>query len=548
MKNEVKRQITQIITDYKMPLGIAVLQWFVTMILQVDRLYFSYAVETKRMLFVKMLYGLLLLVSWCYLFFVRRKIKDGEALYQRGFQVFVVYFIASMMLLLILMPGTWAWDDINVLIPLWSYSTFCPWQHIITGIYQDVLLQILPFPAGIIFFRCLISALCVGYTVAKLEAAFGIGFFRNVLLDYLAKLLPFFLPPVLMYQYSGYRIGLYVYLELGMLVMLLGAAYEKKEWSCPYLLLFCFLCVVVATWRTESFFYIPSSMLLLFFLGKRVLPNRKRLLCAVLLVCGFLGMNAWQNRELGNDNYKVISLLRPCAELIRAADYEMDSKELRLIDKVTSLEQIHNHPAFNGEGLYWSGGTVRGGYSEEEYDDFVKAIVHLSLKYPKVVIAERWNLFVSATNINGASATNVGGAATLLDEDTTNTAAIRAREQGWIAWSAPFRRIRKAFIYLLGCARFNGTPIGKLYRLVWNALIPIVFLCYAWLRNLLRKNWFAWLLCTAVLIRLPVVVLTEPAGWIMYLLSFYFLGYVYLVYQFLIWNSHRKGECENAKR
>lgn len=94
-----------------------------------------------------------------------------------------------------------------------------------------MLLQILPFPGGIIFLQNTIISLCVAFSVVKIEKVFGIPAISNPVLDIVIKLLPFLLPPILMYQFSGYRMGIYVYLELVMLVILIGLNKTKSKWG-----------------------------------------------------------------------------------------------------------------------------------------------------------------------------------------------------------------------------------------------------------------------------------------------------------------------------
>ena len=150
----------------------------------------------------------------------------------------------------------------------------------------------------------------MAFTVTKLENTFHIRKLKNTIPDILLKIVPFLLPPVLMYQFSGYRMGLYVYLELVMLVIFIVAERENKEWTWSYTLLFCFLVVIVATWRTESFLYIPFVCILLFMMNKNILSTKRKCICVLIVIVGFLGVNKWQNYELGDSNYQIISLLR----------------------------------------------------------------------------------------------------------------------------------------------------------------------------------------------------------------------------------------------
>jgi hypothetical protein len=530
----------KVIKDNKYPIVFAIVQWFITTLLQVDRAFFIYDSETKVFLIVKALYLIFLIVSWCFGVDAYKKLRSGNEDYKRGLYVFTFYLVIMMLLLLILWPGTWSWDDLFTLTSIQLYSEFCPWQHIVTGIYQDIMLQILPFPGGIIFLQNVIVSLCVAVSVTKLEKAYNIRRFKNLYLDMIVKFIPFLLPPVLMYQFSGYRIGLYVYLELVMLVILICAIRDKKEWNWRYILLFCFLCVIVATWRTESLFYIPFTCILLYFVDRVTLPKIKKIICIVLLILGFWGMNSWQNHALGNSNYQVISLMGPCVDLVRTADYVEDADLLYKINKVASVEVIHNNPDSSGEALYWRSNVIQEGYTEKDYSDLLKAFVKLSLKYPKTVIAERWNVFIAGAGITGSTRMNVSEAAALFDENNQNNAANATLPKGWIANTPVFKTMRTDLINILGGIKADGTVVGVAQRLIWNAIFPMILLLYAWFKLFIQKKWHLWFLCTAVLIRIPVVVLTQPAGCLMYFLSFYFLGYVFIVYKVLIHFSDKR--------
>lgn len=196
---------------------------------------------------------------------------------KRFFHIQSLFFVNDVFLLIV-WPGTWAWDDLNTLNKISTYEGWNPWQHILTGIYQDILLQILPFPGGIILLQNVIISVCVAFVVTKLESSFDIGRLRNPVIDSMVKLFPFFTPPLLLYQFSGYRMGMYVYLELVVLVMLICAWKEPVTWSWTQLLLFSALSVIIASWRTESFFYVPGIGLLVLFVKNTVLtPPQKRL-------------------------------------------------------------------------------------------------------------------------------------------------------------------------------------------------------------------------------------------------------------------------------
>lgn len=540
MKNVIYRN--------RIPLICAAIQWYVTVLLQVDRAFFTYDRVTRHFMVVKFCYLIFLMAAWCFGVHVYRELKKQNTDYQRGVRFFLSYLTVMLALLMVLWPGTWSDDDIITLKSIREYYSFLPWQHILTGLYQDVLLQILPFPGGIILLQNVIISICVAFCVTKLEKIFSIRELKNGILDVILKLIPFFLPPVLMYQFSGYRMGLYVYLEMTMLVMLIGAVKEKSQWNWYYTLLFAFLATVVSVWRTESFLYIPCISILLLAAPKTTLNWEKKCVCILILLLGCLGINRLQNNALGNSNYQVISLLRPCAEVVRVSDPEADAAELAAIDKVANLEVIRSNPALNGEGLYWSTDCVRtqnadpdDDYTEEDYRNFVKAFVKLSLKYPRTVIKERWDLFVAGAGITGNTISNATSAA-LYDEVDTTWAVADFHTYDYKVNKPVFMQLRRVVVNLLSGRNIDGSTNRALQLTVWNALLPIAVLLFVWVKLLLQKKWYLWLLCSAVVVKLPLIVLTQPGSWFMYLLSFYLLGYVLVVFLTWIYLSRKNGD------
>ncbi len=520
-------------SKWKEPVLIAGIQWLLTTVFEIDRLFFTYNHRTGYFYVTKILYFVILLAAWSFGFNSYKKIKEGNKEYCRGLEIFTVYLILMMILLLILWPGTWSWDDLWVLNGISSYNSWYPWQNIITGAYLDVLLQILPFPGGIVLLQNVIISLCVAFGVTRLEMIFKIKRLKYKFADIFIKIFPFLLSPVLLYQFSGYRMGLYVYLEFTVLVILIGAFKDKTEWSGSYLCLFCFLCIIVSVWRTESFLYMPVACLAILFVKKNIIPKKRKILCIILLIIGFFGISRVQNVVLENSNYEVISLLGPCVALVRAADSVEDADLLADIDNIAKVEVIYNNPALNGNGLYWSTDIIREGYTDGDYNVFLQAIVKLSFKYPKVVLNERWDMFVKSSGITGAEFT-VKNAAALYEPDNGSSIAEIILNKGYIANKPIFSGIRKQFINFLGMKKMDGSGIYALHWIVYNAMIPILVLVYAWIKLFIRKKWY-WLgICTAVLCKLPIIILTEPDSWFMYFLSFYLLGYIYLVYSVII--------------
>lgn len=543
----------KILYKNKFSILIAFIQWIVVNILQLDKFYFVYDTKTSFFYATKILFLISLIIVWCFIFDVVYRIRIGDKFYRRALFIFLVYGVISGCLVALTWPGVWTNDDLWTLVDISQYSTWGAWQHFLTGVYQDVLLQFLPFPGGIILLQNIIISVCVAFSVTKLEETFKLRVVYNKLVDIIVKLIPFCIPPVLMYQLTGYRIGLHMYLEFVMAVILLCALKEKKKWTIRYTSVFCFISTIVTTWRSEAFVYIPAIfIIIIFFIKKDIITIKKKVYIILFILIGFIGINKIQTIALGNTDYKLVSIMRPCVELIRNANQVEDAAELSDINKVLDLNIVKEFPEYNGEQLYWSmgdKGCVRSrnsnsndDYTKEDYKKFLSAFIKLALKYPDVVISERWNMFITASGINGMETTSLIVATWLFDDDKLTPAKEYSKDyaENWIAYKPISKELRRTTLYKLGMMSENGVLNSVLYRLVWNAIIPELILLYAWVKSLQKRMWYIFILLTAVFAKLGVIILSEPTGWIAYMLSFFLLGYASLVYSIIYWYKNRR--------
>ena len=515
-----------------LPCGMAIIQWLINLCFSIDKFFFQYSGIPYRWIVIKISYLILLVLLWNFILDFAYRIKRGDKSRQRGLLIFGVYYSFLMIIMIIVWPGIWSWDDIRTLLEIREYSGFFAWQHVLTGFYQDIFLQLIPAPVGIIILQNVVIAMIVAFFVVTMETKMGIGIFSNKILDIIIKLLPFILPPVLAYQFSGYRMGLYVYFEILAITVLIRLCKDGRLWSSLFIIFFCTICAIVAVWRTESFIYVISVPLLVLFRKNVFVSNRKKLCVIILFFMEFVLLNTWQKKELGDNNYQIVSILRPCVELVRMADTEKNSVELENIERVISVKTVLDNPQVNGEDLYWKYGVVHSNYNKDDYKAFVGAFLSLATKYPEVVINERKALAKQSLGISFSNVTNISESATLYEKG--NIFADVAFENKRFGEYPIWPKLRKKFIYLLGCRTSTGELVGSIFRVIWNVTIPIWILIYAGCKLITQKKWIYLLIWGAIAFRIPIVFLTQPAGWIMYLLPFYFLGYVYLVYKLLL--------------
>lgn len=520
---------------YRLSILAAYIQWLVTLVLGVDRLFFDYTEENLTFIVVKGLMLVFLIGIWCLGTWVYYGIKAKDALITRAFLIFTVYALILSLILVIVWPGMWSWDDVGILIEDSGYRLF-PWQHILTGIFHMVFLSIIPCPGGVILLQNLVCAICVAYVTVNLEIAFNL-YIKNKYADIILKLLPFLLFPVIRYQFSGYRMGLYVYLELVILTMMF-CHIKKTNWTMIELVLFGLLSGIVAVWRTEAIFYIP--IVAVFVILVRSINIRRKLLVLISMVGVFLITNYVQNRLSGSNEYQMLATVGPCTAVVSEAIRNNSAEDLELIsavDRVLDVNVIASSPGLIGRELYWSGTLVREGYTNEDYEAYKEAFIKLCMQYPGEAIKERMNMFLDASGVHGANNNALIKASAGLfrdDEEWTTywtySAAESFNEASWSANKPVFNNIRRRFItYIIGLQNRNE-DVYPLFYLMWTPFIPMLTLIIGWFYSLVKKKWMYLLPLTAIVVRIPVVILSETSGWLMYFLPMYLCGYVLLVY------------------
>ena len=147
-----------------------------------------------------------------------------------------------------------------------------------------------------------------------------------------------------------------------------------------------------------------------------------------------------------------------------------------------------------------------------------------------MVLTERWELFVKGSGWDADTVRCLPYSMEAYRPGSDSDSAIILQNHQWPGNTPISREVRERTIHFLGLRKMNGTLKQKSNKLLWNAFIPEAVLVLAWLLCLALRKWWPFGILSAVLLKLPVVFLTEPARWFMYQLSFYLLGFTVLVY------------------
>jgi hypothetical protein len=469
-----------------------------------------------------------------------------ERMVKQWIIISLVFILINMAVLLMVWPGMWSWDDVAILNNAQNYE-FTPWQHFLTGLWHTICLQTLPFASGVLIIQILVAGLIVGYCLAAVSESLFAGSAGKRILCEVILFVPTISAPVMMYLLTGYRMGIYSFLELLLVAKMFLLFRQKQAISVKDMVAITLLMILVAAWRSEAIYY-PITMLLCFLaMGKKKIRIYKAVIIVMVALLVTRGIGKWNDQMIGTSDYSISATVLPVGELIKAADREADAEEIQAIHKVLDCSVIYLNDGWSGEAYLWN--AIQYGYTEEDLKGYYKAYAKLALKYPWTVIRETCQMFLETSGVfvTEEGYTTIRTACTNTDNSTLwvmRGTMLETWTSNGSRWNLAFNEelrddtIRKiAFID-------EDEKVVPGFRIVWNLMIPITlsFLCF--LYCLFQKKWNYVTLYLCVFMRIPIVVLTACAPYFMYYLPVYLVGYVlsFLVILDSIFNRRVYGE------
>lgn len=510
--------------------------WLNLNISGIQNIYFSGG-TTLTIIVIKILHFLFLYAIFLkiYSLYKNRKIPKVK----NEIIISLIYFVILMILLLLVWPGTWADDDITILRNAGKYE-FTPWQHFFSGLFHIMCLQTIPIPSGVMIIQSLISALIVGYCISNISALYGKSKNQIVIIQIILLLIALF-PPLILYILSGFRMGIYAYLELALITKMIVLYKEKKKIVSTDILKISFLTIIISCWRTEAI-YFPIFILILFLiLGQEVIRRKVAVLAFLIIMIINFSIGKTNNVMIKNENYLVIkdnnysisATMEPLSRIIEICD-ETDKENIEIINKVIEVKYILENPNQTGEQNFWAEGVVKE-YSEEEYINFFKAYLRLVLKYPDVAFKSMWNLFVKTGNGFGENSKQT--TKNLVANTQRNTLQLYEEyTPTWIRWNSVNSKVQKykepinlelrndTILFLNGSDSNNNLTI--IHNIFWNLFIPFTLILICLIYKLIKKDWYIVFLILTIIARVAIVFATAPAQYFMYYLSAYLCSYV----------------------
>lgn len=496
--------------------------------LATDRLFFRYDWKSPYFFVYKALFVLLAFAVVHGAVTLVRKVRQKDDFALRWLQWMLPYLVLTLVVLVIVWPGCWGGDDLDV---LYLARTLEPssWQHFLTSAAFILCLMFIPVPGGVVLIQTLLIAGIVGCFLAAAETLARERMPKPPARGWFAILyLPFLLPPVILHDMQPFRSTWSTWTELFTVFLLVwwylrGQAITKKQ-----LAVFTLLGVLTAGWRSESIYYLAALPVLLAFLaGKKLVRPAAAVVGAVGIMAGALACNAYTNYLMGDAwLYQRVALCYQAAALVQDADPVEDAEALAMIDPIFDVQACRDLSNLHGPELRATVSRSLEGQTEGDWNVCKKGIIRLALKYPGSLLRERLGVFLNTVEQQPTESNQKLVFAVTALVYTDPPEAMRDNQKDFLYNSIgayPLnQQLREDFIMSLS---YRTEFLGGLLAVTWLMLPSFGLLAAAILVLLVRRKWMLFFAAGALAARIPLVFLTAPDTYFMYYLTPYIAGY-----------------------
>jgi len=447
-----------------------------------------------------------------------QKLRARDPLYLTWFKFTAIYLSIMLVIFLLIYPGHWVGDEFTVVDVVKHYGLYA-WQNYFTNIFYTFCLFMIPTGVSIIIFQFVFASFVVGYVITQCRRLL-----RHKRLAYVLYI-PFLLFPVVIYNFYPLRAMMYGYIELLLISKILfDYYYGLRIGKSPYfeIIKITLLVTLLCFWRPEGIYYVVV-LPFLFVHYKIFHPTARRTFTPYLLLaaCLLTFATGWAITSATTDpKYQLTAEVGPLSTMIqKPLKGQNVNTRLEQIDKVINLQVLKKYPSYFEIPAFWNGG-IRDNYAPYAAN-FRKQYIYLVAHNPGPFLDNRIKTFMSANSFYGIPSPSLGS----LDGDQYDKDPVTIHFMANNYFSRPLNpKLKEKVSEFLLCLKAPSVANG-LAHFFWNALIPIALLLIAGIAKLVKKQ-YLWAAAVAlVLIRVPLLFLTEPANYFFYYQSIYMIGY-----------------------
>lgn len=493
---------------------ISLLIWFISKLF-IQPLNFHYSSESIKLLytFVQMSFFSVILFVINFIEHFISQYKSNER-YRKWFLFTLIYFGINLIVLLLVWPGNWIWDEKSILIYAQSYS-FYGWQSYLMVLIYSWSLMFIPFIVGIVLSQMVVVSFIVGYVLEKVSELYKKNYYIVILLMLLS------LPPILMNNLYPLRATLYSYLELLFVFKVFYLSKTKAKLTVHNLIFFSFSILVLSFWRTEGIYYLVLGPLAILFIFRKQMNSKRTLLSflASFLFVGAVYFPFYQLKKSHPNNYLLTIYVNPLSMMFQE-DIKISKEDLNNINSVLDVEILKQNPSYNEIPAFFKG-VVREDYKEHLSSfnaTYMKVILN---NIPLFINARLKTLFATSGLDKNYASNSVGGiyaSSTTLEEKEIENMV----NNDMLSKPINYEFRDKAISIFKGVDEQNHfTLMGSI---IWNFIPMIVVMILLFGYFLIKKKFNYVLLLVLVLAKIPLIFITAPANYFFYYFSIYLIG------------------------
>ncbi len=497
-----------------------------------------------------------------------RKAKR-DALYRKFIKRALIYFAVSFVLLLLVYPGLYQYDDTLVLA---IADDLMPsgWQHFFSSFHSTLSAMLVPLACAPILFHCFWTALAAAYVSTFLPPALSADENKRKKLS-IALFAVFFLPPMLLYTLSGYRIAIYRLLEIFVIVYLY-IHYKKQEKISTFAMIsLSFIVILIASWRSEGIYYILGLPIILFAMRRPLSFTIRRIaIYSIIVALCVLNVNSYNNKIIGNNSYQMGALMVAITGIIDGAIEENDEDTLNIYSQVIDIDCVKDG-GFRQmpERVFWRCITTK---NPTVINTTIKETVKLAPKYLKYIIPLYADIACDAFfglrcgpyNTGQSGVTPVSDFAIYFfsDEIEEYEPGVSFDDLIDLPLKKPFNREIRAGVANFLTGRFPDTKfvresitdkshtdpnaIPVYYQLFYSLIVPIILAMASIIGAIRRKKWVLLLLVLVVCARVPIVLAGSMASFLMYFMPFYLSSIILFIIIFYEDKTKKKATAKKV--
>lgn len=549
------------VLSHKLLFSVVISLLFCVLILPItEAIWFTHDTLTKESflysLLMKTLFGIFITIIVFFGLHFYQQIKQKNKLYQDWVKKSALYGAVLFIILLLIFPGYWLWDEFFILEQSHIYAVY-GWQSIFTQAQYIFSLYLIPSSTGVTILQLITISIIVGYILAWVKKLYP-----QYPRLWIAAFVPFLLPVVLFGNFFTLRLHIYGYLLL-LLVIKIIIIYKTDKPKSPayaHFIGFAALVTLLAFWRTEGIIYLATLPFVAHRLGLFTEIFRKNTLklaatitlSIILLLSGFLA-----TKLTDSPRYKITAFVNPLSMMIhedlRGSKINTAWEE---VDSVINLDTLKKYPSFTEIPAMWRSNDepILQDNFEDHLGEFYRGVSYIIAHNPDTFIKYRMKTFLTTNGLaENPYATSTGWLTPFSTDGCQDLGEQQCSALTNFAQSNKFNHsfnpiLRKSVLNTLLIKTDEHSKTQQLLRAVlWDTLPVIIGLLFIALHSLFTKKWL-WLSITSLLLLQTALIFgTAPASYFMYYFPVYLAG-IMTILMYVLPSIASRLSSKNKKR